>query len=180
VIGVFALGCGGGGGGGGVGSVLGAAIFIMAVSASGGAGAAAFAASIKERPIKPIFSDVSISANKIVVKITPMKSGAAYGTPVYITNPTVDSNKKLVGSVSMEVSTDQYLVEIVASGSTNSILSMEMAKTPTNGEIVPATVDFTSTAYNLTYNQWLNNSPADRSYANFMRILRITQHHLPP
>lgn len=167
---VLSTGCGGGGGGGGLLGAIAVVAFVVAVSSSGGAGAAAFAASVRDKPLPAIFSDVKVASNSIKIKVQPMKDGTAYGDATYLQSASISVNLGILTGnvpVSVEEGIKQFSVEIVAGSNTVPILKQVFSYTPTSGDTKVSSVTASSTAYAVTYTEWLKKNPADPSYSVF-------------
>ncbi|MFZ2960367.1 MAG: hypothetical protein WA705_26085 [Candidatus Ozemobacteraceae bacterium] len=164
---VFVSGCGSDGG---IGAIIGGAIFFtLIVTATGGAGApVAFAASQRETARPAIFSS-SKSREMLRFRISKMKNGMVdlTASAAIILGEVVNDAKGFQGSIKVE-STDQMLVELVASDTNKSILKTVLAPTGIqNDQNVPVEVNPESSAKTLLYEKWVASGPSNVSIKNF-------------
>jgi len=155
------------GGSDGIGAILGAAVFVLAITASGGSGAAAFAAN-QNPSLRPAIS-LTDAAAAPTFKVYPLDAAGnkvGNGTPIATDQISHDSGN-FKAELQIQDNYTQYLVEVYAHGKliTQGIQSVPTtAKAGTNTKI-PTTVNPTSTAKTMIFNNW--KTAGRGSYSDF-------------
>lgn len=170
LIGAMIVVAGCGGGGGGLSTLLGAAFVIAIVATTGGAGGVGsvpFAAAVRGQAAGAI----SITAEKLQFRITPYTNGTA-GTPIFVDVATSTSNTQVIGTASLPIAGSEYLVELVRGNNAIPMLKgMLVDKSLAEGDVVPMTVNASTTAGALVFSQWQENNRVNNSYENFLEHL---------